>query len=182
VRALSKPFSDHNLALGESAVNHVIELLKKFGYPILRNDLSKNFSRSPLTPEQSGELHKFPGLRFDIFIGVKGKDTSYLAEIKGKSKEKFKNWVDKDLYDGYYELSSLPYPLLYFIWIEETNKVYRHEITNPENFETRESIYLIPTDLIHEVQLNDDILLKMCKTKKSLARAYRRFVNGVGAE
>jgi hypothetical protein len=171
--------------LGEDAVDHIITLLKKFGYPILRNELSNEFSRSPLTPEQSGELHKFPGLRFDFFIGVKGKDTSYLAEIKGKSLESFKGMVDKDLYDGYYEIANLPFPILYFVWVKETNKIYRHEITNPENFETKYSggtvVYSIPSELIHEVELKDDIMLKMCRTDKSLARAYKRFLNKVGA-
>jgi hypothetical protein len=132
-----------------------------------------------LTPEQKAELHKFPGLRFDIFIGRKGIDTPYLAEIKGKDVEFFKNWVDKDLYDGYYELANLPYPLLYFVWIKETDKIYRHEITNPENFKTKyhggKIVYLMPPELIHEVQLNDDILLRGCMSAKSLQRSYRRF-------
>lgn len=167
-----KPFSDHNLELGEDAVNHVIELLEKYGYPIKRNELSRQFSRGLLTPEQAAELHKFPGLRFDIIIGRKGKDEPYLAEIKGKALDRFKKWVDKDLYDGYYEIANLPFPLLYFIWVRENDKIYRHEITNPEKFKTIDDdgtqVYLIPTELIHEVNLRDDILLKMCMHAKSL--------------
>jgi hypothetical protein len=170
------PFSDHNLELGEDAVNHVIDLLKKYGYPILRNDLSWEFSRSKLTPEQAAELHKFRGLRFDIWIGRKGKDTPYLAEIKGKELDRFKKWVDKDLYDGYYEISNLPFPLLYFVWIRENNKIYRHEITNPEKFNTIDyggtQVYLIPTELIHEVELSDDIFLAGCKLAEYTERDF----------
>jgi len=128
-------------------------------------------------------LHKFPGLRFDFFIGVKGKDTPYLAEIKGKESYFCRGWVDRDLYNGYYELSNLPFPLLYFVWVKENNKIYRHTITNPENFETKYSggtvIYVIPPELIHEVKLKDDIMLKMCKTSKSLNRSYKRFLDRV---
>jgi len=175
-----RPFSSHNLELGEDAVNRIINLLKTFGYPILRNELSRTFSQSQLTPEQASELHKLPALRFDIFIGAKGKDTPYLAEIKGKELERFKNWVDKDLYDCYFELVNLPYPLLYFIWIKETDKIYRHEITNPNDFEIIEDfrgalVYLIPPDLIHEVRLQDDILLRMCMTEDDLVRSFKRF-------
>jgi len=172
------PFSDHNLELGEDALDRVIKLLKKYGYPILRNDLDVEFTKSKLTPEQAGALHVFPGLRFDLFIGRKGNDTPYLAEIKGKTLDRFKKWVDKDLYDGYYEIVKLPFPLLYFVWIKENDKIYRHEITNPENFKTIEhggtQVYLIPTELIHEVKLNDDILLSMCKTTESFMRDITR--------
>ena len=172
------PFSDHNLELGEDAVNHVIELLESYGYPILRNDLSREFSRSPLTPEQKAELHKFRGLRFDIWIGRKGKDEPYLAEIKGKEFDRFKKWVDKDLYDGYYEIARLPFPLLYFVWIKENDKIYRHEITNPEKFKTINyggtQVYLIPEELIHAVNLGDDTFLKMCKRVEYLERDFTR--------
>ncbi len=166
-----KPFSDHNLELGEDAVDHVIELLESYGYPILRNDLEIEFTKSKLTPEQAGALHVFPGLRFDIFIGRKGKDTPYLAEIKGKEFDRFKKWVDKGLYDGYYEIAI---PLLYFVWIRENSKIYRHEITSPEKFKSMDyggtQVYLIPTELIHEVKLKDDILLKMCKIEHDFTR------------
>ena len=165
------PFSDHNLELGEDAVNHVIALLEKFGYKVKRNELSREFSKSILTPEQAGELHRYPGASFDLFIGTKGRETAYLAQIKGKAKDYYKDMVDKVAYDGYYAIASLPFPFLYFIWIRETDKIYRHEITSPENFETREDIYLIPDDLIHLVQLNEDILLSASMSEESLMKA-----------
>ena len=168
-----KPFSDHNLELGEEAVNHIIALLEKNGYKIKRNELSREFSRSILPPNQSAELHTFPGLAFDLFIGSKGKETAYLAQIKGKSFDGYKYIVNRDLYDGYYAIARLPFPFLYFVWIRENDKIYRHEITNPENFETGISsdgtpTYLMPDDSIHEAQLNEDILLSCCMSEEAL--------------
>jgi len=170
------PFSDHNLELGEEAVNHVIALLEKFGYNVKRNELSREFSRSILISEEKAELHTFPGLAFDLFIGPKGKETAYLAEIKGKSKEAFKCWVDKDLYENYYAFAKINFPFLYFVWIKETDRIYRHAITNPEKFKTRDDdVYLIPKELIHEVNLKEGILLSACRSKEALMNALENY-------
>ena len=152
---------DHNLELGEDAVNHVIDLLKKYGFSILRNDLAIEFTNSKQ--------------RFDGFIVRRGKDTAYLAEVKGKELDRFKKWVDKGLYDGYYEIAI---PLLYFVWIKENDKIYWHEITNPESFKAIDyagtQVYLIPTEIIHEVESNDDLLLVICRPAKYLERDITR--------
>jgi hypothetical protein len=173
-----RPFSDHNLELGEDAVNHVIALLERFGYKVKRNELSREFSRGILTDEQKAELHTFPGLAFDLFIGPKGKETAYLAEIKGKDALVFKRWVNKDLYENYYSIAKTNFPFLYFVWIKETDKIYRHEITNPEKFKTIDDdgtqVYLIPTELIHEVNLKEGILLSACRSKEALMNALKK--------
>jgi hypothetical protein len=175
---MSKPFSDHNLTLGEDAVNHVIERLESLGYKILRNELSREFSKGVLNSQQSGELAKFPGLAFDLFIGTKGKENAYLVQIKGKAKDIFKTWVDRVAYNNYWTIAKHKVPFLYFIWIKENDTIYRHQVISPRTFvkstdSDGKPIYLIPENLIHAAKLDEDTPLGASRSTESLISALK---------
>jgi hypothetical protein len=101
-----------------------------------------------------------------------------LIEVKGKGKDKYKTWVNQEDYNIYYEFVSKDVKFLYFIYVDENEKIYRHKVTNPQDFKQDtdsdgKPIYYIPENLIHEAKITDEALkdLDVCMTVSSLEKS-----------
>ena len=156
-RKKRKAFTEERLSLEERAKRRVIEALKEHGCKVLRSEISKIISLKDFDSDTKKALKDFLGTKFDLFVTRKGTGESYLVECKAKSEERFKNWVNVVEYDAYYKFVSIAFPFLYFIWVEETDKIYKHEVVDPRDFESRvdrygKPVYLIPENLIHEIK------------------------------
>ncbi len=95
------------------------------------------------------------GSKYDLMVSRN--QEFYLVEVKYKSKEIFKNWVDKTPYDEYRRMSEFGVPFLYFIYVEGTDKIYKHSVVNPENFRKGidskgKAIYYLPEISIREIE------------------------------
>ena len=150
-------FTEDRLSLEEKAKRVIIKTLEKYGCKILRSDIPKAFSLTTLKAEDKPKLAKFLGTKYDLFVSRPDTKEHYLAEVKGKSLDRFKTIVNQVEYNGYWEIARLPFPFLYFVWIEENGKIYRHEITNPEGFRKDydnqgKPIYYIPESKLHEIK------------------------------
>jgi len=152
---MGKTFTRKRLASEKKAKRRIIQVLRQHGAKVLDSKISDIASLKSVDSETKKVFKEFLGSKFDLFITRNGEH--YVAECKYKSKEFFRNWVNVVEYDAYYKIASLPFPFLYFIWVEETDKIYRHEVVNPKDFERRtdrdgKPLYLIPQDLIHEIK------------------------------
>jgi len=78
----------------------------------------------------------------------------YLLEIKGKEKDIYKNIVNQNEYDVLWDYKKSGAPMLFLIWIKENDRIYRHEIGDPKEYEAayinRKDVYLLPDASIHE--------------------------------
>jgi len=154
-----KAFTEERLSLEERAKRRIIDILQKFGCNVLDSKIDKSLSLQDVPPDLKRIFKDFLGTKFDLFVARAKTGEYYLVEVKAKSSERFKNWVNVVEYDAYYEIASLPFPFLYFIWVKATDKIYRHEIVNPKDFKRGEDrygkpVYLIPRNLIHEIDLS----------------------------
>jgi hypothetical protein len=148
-------FTKARLEKERMAIERVKRALESYGCAVFELAIPEQLS---LTEFKEAKIKRalalLPSTKFDMLASRDNEH--YLVEIKAKSKEAWKNWVDRSAYDIYYKIASLPFPFLYFIWVEETDKIYKHEITNPKDFERGydskgKPIYLIPENLIHEI-------------------------------
>lgn len=147
----------HIFILKEKAKSKIIEVLKRHGCKVRDSKIDEILSLEDLPSVITKAFKEFLGTKFDLFVARTETGEYYLAECKGKSKEHFKNWVNVVEYDAHHKIASLPFPFLYFIWIEETDKIYKHEVVNPKDFEGRDdsygkSVYLILEKLVHEMK------------------------------
>lgn len=149
-------FTKERLEKERKAIERVKQVLEAYGCHVFPLLIPEQLS---LTEFEQAKIKQAFALmastKFDMLVSRDNEH--YLVEIKAKSREIWKNWVNRSDYDTYYKIASLPFPFLYFIWIEETDKIYKHEVTNPKDFErgydsAGKPIYLIPENLIHEIK------------------------------
>lgn len=172
---MTTPFSDYNSKLEREAVKHITQ---KFGeYKCLVQDmrLPEFLATIPFIPEQKKLLLEWKGSKYDLIVNRPHTSEFYLVECKGKSKDLFRMWVNKDDYDAYFSFRRDGTPFLYFIWVKENDKIYRHDITTPKDFEEIEdrdgkAVYLIPTDKIHEIDPDEYKRMDMWMSGKRLER------------
>jgi len=149
-------FTPERLSQQEIAWQKVKELLEKYGCRILDMRIPKDLSLKELDADLKQTIGKIKATKFDLLV-TRQKE-HYLVEVKYKSKIAFKTWVDKNSYDVYHEMAcKLGFPFLYFVYVDETEKIYRHEVSSPENFKSfvdrkRQTVYLIPEEKFHEVE------------------------------
>jgi len=177
---MSKSFTPERLEKEDKAKKRIVHVLREHGAKVLDSEMPKVFSLKSVDAETKKSLKEFLGTKFDLFITRNGEH--YLAECKYKATEQYKRWVNVNSYDAYYEIASIQFPIVYFIWVEETDKIYRHSITNPVNFERNndrygKQIYLIPEDLITEITPSYFNLINSWMSKDSFIRALRNRFN-----
>ena len=143
-------FKEEWLSLEERAKKKIKAVLEKCGCRIIDSKIPKEFSLRDIPVERKRAMIEFVGSKFDLLISRHDPYREYyLCECKGKSWDSTKTWVNQEDYDKYWEIASLPFPFLYFIWTEDLDKIYRHEVTNPEDFRKgvapdKKPLYFIP--------------------------------------
>ena len=151
---MSTPFIEKDLELEEEAKRHIIALLEKYGCKTLDLSEPKELSKTPFPIPLKKAMKNCLKTKFDLFVARTHLNEWYIVETKGKRLEKWKTWVNQNSYNAYWKIASFPSPFLYLIWIKENNKIYRHDVIDPKNFEKdfkrRMPIYYIPENLIHE--------------------------------
>lgn len=150
-------FTPKRLLLEEQAKKRIVEVLEEYGCKVRDIKIDETLSLTEFDSKTKRAFKEFLGTKFDLLVARAKTGEYYLVECKGKSKEAFKNWVNVAEYDAYFKIASTPFPFLYFIWVKETNEIYRHEITNPQDFKVKHDrynkpIYLIPEELIHAIK------------------------------
>jgi integrase len=154
-------FTKERLEKEQIAINRVKHVLESYGCHVFPLLIPEQLSLTEFENEKlKRALALLPSTKFDLLVSrLKPKPEYYLVEVKYKSRESWKNWVDSASYDTYFKIVSLPFPFLYFVYVAETDRIYRHEVTNPKDFErgydsAGKPIYLIPESLIHEIDPN----------------------------
>ena len=153
-----KTFTELNLSLEAKARKKVIEMLRRWEFEVIDCSIPKEFSLKDLK-DLAPYFDRVMGFKLDL-LASKNK-IGYWVEVKGKSKEKFKGIVNVKHYDFYYKkFIQKKFPFVYFIWVEENDKIYSHDVVDPKNFEKRtyrgRECYIIPDELIRDIQPSHD--------------------------
>lgn len=161
-------FTEENLSLEELAEKKITEFLEKYGTKFKSLRMPKSLSMYSFKdhPEIRIDLKNWLGSKLDSLATRRRTGENYIIEFKGKTKDRDKTIVDKNPYDFYYEMKEFGIPFLYFIYVKETDTIYRHEITNPSKFEVDcingTEIYRIPEELIHIAKPEENKRLDTC--------------------
>lgn len=141
------------MEIAEEAVKRITEVFEKYGYSVDDLSVPKLISETTYSIERKRELKEWKGDKFDLWIYKEGNEF-YIVECKGKTFVKHKVWVDIFPYDTYWHFTKMGVPFLYFIWVKENNKIYRHDVVDPKDFKVKKDrgVYLIPEDFIHEIK------------------------------
>lgn len=149
-------FTEKTLSLEEKAKTQIIRVLERYGCKVMDISIDKILSLKPVYSDIKKAFKDYKGSKFDLLIARNKTGEFYLCECKGKSFDSFRNIVNVNSYDVYFEFASLPFPFVYFVWIEENGLIYTHSIVNPKDFERSymrdKEVYRIPLELMHEIK------------------------------
>lgn len=152
-------FTKDHLSLEERAKSRIRETLTKYGCKVEDISIDSILSLKRVDSDIKKVFKEYEGSKFDLLIARAKTGEFYLGECKGKTRERYRNVVNINSYDVYYKFVSLPFPFLYFVWIEKSDRIYRHTIVDPKNFErsymSGHYVYLIPYDLLHVIKPDD---------------------------
>jgi len=150
-------FTKEKLSLESEGKKRIEALLEAHGFRILDMSIPEDISLTEFKDlDFKGKLGLILATKFDFLVSRKERNEFYLVECKAKTLERFKGWCNVTDYNSYYMISSLPFPFIYLVWCKDIDKVYRHDVTDPSNFEVivdrkEQQVYLIPENLFHEV-------------------------------
>lgn len=175
-------FSEERLQKEDKARITIRKVLEEYGASIFDISFEDYFSLHEIKDIALLQaLKEYPASKFDAFVMRNGE--FYVVEYKYKSKEQYRNIVNKNAYDIYWNMREKGVPFLMLIYTHDTKRVWKHIPQNPKDFETafiqNKTVYLIPYQSIARVHpsfitpidawftIQKDMLKKILHTKRN---------------